>query len=271
VFVLRSARQAREFGRWVKANFEAIREQAESSTRRGKLIRIEQYQVGPLRYLRFCYETGDAAGQNMSSKATFVACEWILRTWAEKGARYLLSGNVDTDKKHSRMNVLHTRGKRVVAEAVLRRDVMERAFGADAWKLNWARSIQATGSFLAGSASNGGQAANGLAALFIATGQDAANVAESHATVGYSQMLDDGDFYISITLPALIVASYGGGTGLPTQRRCLEMMGCYGEGKAEKLAEICAATVLAGEISLSAAVLYGDWVAAHERLGRNRR
>ena len=80
----------------------------------------------------------------------------------------------------------------------------------------------------------------------------------------------NGDYYWSITLPSLIVATYGGGTGLPTQRECLAMLGCYGSGKAPKLAEICAAVVLAGEISLSSAVLHGDWVTTHDRLGRNR-
>ena len=88
-------------------------------------------------------------------------------------------------------------------------------------------------------------AANGLTALFIATGQDVANVSESHAGVVYNQLLTNGDLYWSITLTSLIVATYGGGTGLPTQRECLEMLGCYGSGKADKFAEICAVAVLA--------------------------
>jgi hydroxymethylglutaryl-CoA reductase (NADPH) len=106
--------------------------------------------------------------------------------------------------------------------------------------------------------------------MFIATGQDAANIAESHASITYSQLLDSGDYYWSVTLPSLIVATHGGGTGLATQRECLEIMGCYGAGNVEKLAEICAAVVLAGEVSLGGAVLHGDWVESHERLGRNR-
>jgi hydroxymethylglutaryl-CoA reductase (NADPH) len=106
--------------------------------------------------------------------------------------------------------------------------------------------------------------------LFIATGQDVANISESHAAISYGQLLENGDYYWSITLPSLIVATYGGGTGLPTQRQCLEMLDCYGAGKVNKLAEICVGVVLAGEISLGCAVLHGDWVSAHERLGRNR-
>ena len=124
---------------------------------------------------------------------------------------------------------------------------------------------------MAGSAYTGAHAANALAALFIATGQDAANVSESHAGISYAQLLPNGDYYWSVTLPALIVASYGGGTALATQRECLEMLDCYGKGKADKLAEICAAVVLAGEVSLTSAVLYGDWVSAHDQYGRNRK
>jgi hydroxymethylglutaryl-CoA reductase (NADPH) len=126
------------------------------------------------------------------------------------------------------------------------------------------------GALMSGAASNGAHAANGIAALFIATGQDVANVAESQAAITYSQLLDNGDYYWSITLPSLIVATYGGGTGLATQRECLEMLGCYGTGHVAKFAEIVAAVVLAGDISLSAAVLHGDWVSSHDALGRNR-
>lgn len=182
----------------------------------------------------------------------------------------MLAGNIDTDKKHSQLNTLFTRGKRVVAEAVLRRDVLRRVLGVEAADLLRSHQLCSLGAFIAGSANNGAHAANGLTALFIATGQDVANVAESHAAVVYAHLLEDGDFYWSITLPSLIVASYGGGTALPTQRECLEMLGCYGEGKANKLAEICAAVVLAGEASLSAAIIRGDWVASHDKYGRNR-
>jgi len=268
-FALDDARQALHFGKWVADHFEEIRDAAEATTHQGHLISIRQYPVGPLRYLRFNYTTGDAAGQNMTGRATLAACEWIQHHYPGP-ARYLLSGNIDTDKKHSRLNMLETRGKRVVAEATINRELLRSLMGIDTGHVFWSRQIQMVGSFLAGSASNGAHAANGLAALFIATGQDAANVAESHASISYSQLLENGDYYWSVTLPALIVATHGGGTGLATQRECLEMMGCYGPDKVQKLAEICAAVVLAGEVSLAGAVLHGDWVDSHERLGRNR-
>jgi len=269
-FVFGDALRAREFGSWVERSFEAIKSAAESTTRTGRLVRIDQYAIGPVRHLRFNYTTGDAAGQNMTGKATLAACQWIAANYPG-GARFLLSGNMDTDKKHSHINMLHTRGKRVVAEAVLTRDAVQRIMGVDTAELFRARQVSQAGAFLAGSSNNGAHAANGLAALFIACGQDVANVAESHAAITYSQLLDDGDYYWSITLPALIVATYGGGTALPTQRECLELLGCYGAQRADKFAEICAATVLAGETSLASAVLHGDWVESHDRLGRNRK
>lgn len=269
VFTLGDALQARDFGAWVKLNYADIRKAAEATTQIGKLIDINQFAVGPMRYLRFNYTTGDAAGQNMTGKATFIACEWIKRNYPGK-LEYCLTGNIDTDKKHSHMNMLMTRGKRVVAEAVIRREVLLALTHVDTRDLHRAGQMELTGSFLAGSANNGAHAANGLAGLFIATGQDVANIAESHAAITYTQMLDNGDLYWSITIPSLIVATYGGGTGLPTQKQCLELMGCYGTGKVQKFAEICAAMVLAGETSLTAAMLHGDWVSAHEMLGRNR-
>jgi hydroxymethylglutaryl-CoA reductase (NADPH) len=269
VFHFADARQAREFGAWLVEQFASIKAAAESTTRVGKLVEIEQYAVGNLLYLRFNYTTGDAAGQNMTGKATWAACEWI-RAQHPLRPHFMLSGSIDTDKKHSAINTLQTRGKRVIAEVTIRNAVLERLMRVDTRTLFRARQVSTAGSFMAGSAYNGPHSANGLAAMFIATGQDAANVAESHAGITYAQLLDNGDYYWSVTLPSLIVASYGGGTGLPTQRECLEMLGCYGQGKADRLAEIVAAVVLAGDVSLGSAVLAGDWVSSHDRLGRNR-
>jgi hydroxymethylglutaryl-CoA reductase (NADPH) len=269
VFHFADARRARDFGRWLDEHFAAIKAAAEATTRIGRLVDIEQYAVGNLLYTRFNYTTGDAAGQNMTGKATWAACEWIKANHPLQPA-YMLSGSIDTDKKHSAVNTLRTRGKRVIAEATIRDDVLQRLMRVDTRTLFHARQVSMAGSFMAGSAYNGPHSANGLAAMFIAMGQDAANVAESHAGITYAQLLDNGDYYWSVTLPSLIVASYGGGTGLPTQRECLEMLGCYGQGKADRLAEIVAAVVLAGDVSLGSAVLAGDWVSSHDRLGRNR-
>ncbi len=269
VFLFADAMQAREFGAWLVSEFETIKAVSETTTRSGKLTHIEQYPVANMLYTRFCYTTGDAAGQNMTSKATFAACEWIKVNHPLQ-PRYILSGAVDTDKKHSAMNMIQTRGKRVIAEFTLKREVARDLLRIDTANLFHYRQIAAVGAMQAGAAYGGAHSANGLAAVFIATGQDAANVAESHGGITYGQLLDNGDYYWSVTLPAVICATHGGGTGLPTQRECLEVLGCYGTGKADKLAEIIAAVVLAGDVSLTSAVLAGDWVSSHEALGRNR-
>ena len=269
VFVFDSAREARAFRDWVDEHLAEIRATAEATSHVARLLYIDPYLSNKFAYLRFNFATGDAAGQNMTGKATLAACEWIKNNYPGR-IRYFLSGNIDTDKKHSHLNTLLTRGKRVVAEAVIQREAIEELMHVDTRNLFWTRQVQMTGAFLAGSANNGAHSANGLAALFLATGQDVANIAESQAAITYSQYLDDGNYYWSITLPSLIVGTCGGGTGLATQKQCLEMLGCYGQGKVKKFAEICAAVVLAGETSLAGAMLNGDWVSAHERLGRNR-
>ena len=269
VFEFADALEARHFSDWLTAHFAQIKAAAESTSSVAKLVSITPFAVGNLLYCRFDYTTGDAAGQNMVGKATLAACEHIVETHPDK-PWYILSGNIDTDKKHSGINTLLTRGKRVIAECTIRKDILERLMGVTTADLFRMRQISNAGAFMAGSANNGAHSANGLTAMFIATGQDVANVAESHAAITYAQLLPNGDYYWSITIPSLIVATYGGGTGLATQRECLDLLGCYGKGKADKLAEICAAVVLAGETSLSSAILAGHWVSSHDRLGRNR-
>jgi len=269
VFIFEDAREAREFGVWVEEHFDDIKEQAETTTSSGKLRDIQQFSAARMRYLRFNYTTGDAAGQNMVGKATFVACEWIKGNYPGI-KRYMLSGAMDTDKKHSQLNTLHTRGKRVIAEVIIPSALLEKVMGVTSETLFKARAITQVGGLLAGSINTGAHSANGITATFIATGQDVANVAESSAAIVYVDLDSENNYYFSITIPSLIVATYGGGTGLPTQRECLKMMGCSGTGKVNKLAEIIGATVLAGELSLMSAVLAGDWVTSHDALGRNR-
>jgi hydroxymethylglutaryl-CoA reductase (NADPH) len=275
VFIFKNAREARDFGLWLNDHFLEIKAQAETTTKIGKLVIIERYHAGRYMYLRFDYTTGDAAGQNMTGKATFMACEWI-RSHYEPAKVYILDSNFATDKKASMINILKTRGKRVTAEVTIPEAIVRSEMNSSPFKLEYGLKVSMIGSFMSGAMNNGLHSANALAALFIATGQDAANVAESHAAVVNAERTREGDFYYSITIPSLIVATYGGGTGLATQRECLEMLGCYGEGKVMKFAEITAATALAGEISLMSAINIDklsraiDWVSSHDKMGRNR-
>ena len=269
VFVFQDAHQGREFKNWVDENFNLIREQAEATSRVAKLQDIDSYLASKFVYLRFNYTTGDAAGQNMVGRATFAASSWIIDNYPGIQHFYLES-NFATDKKASQINIMRTRGKRVTAEATVPRDILIQHMRVEPETLAYHYGVGNIGSILSGANNNGLHSANAITALFIATGQDVANVAESSAGILYAELTPEKDFYISITIPSLIVATYGGGTSLATQRECLEILGAYGKGKVNKLAEIIAGTVLAGELSLAAAISSTDWVSSHEQYGRNR-
>ena len=268
-FVFDSAREARAFGNWLQEHFEEIKRAAESTTRSGQLRDIEQYSASRILFTRFNYTTGDAAGQNLTGKATQAACAWIIANQPTV-RHYYLESNFATDKKSSQVNMLHTRGKRVVAEATIPSELIERHMHISSAEMFRARQVSNLGGFMSGVNNNGAHSANGITALFIATGQDVANVAESSAAFVFAELGPCGEYYYSVTIPSLIVATYGGGTGLATQRECLELLGCYGSGNVRKFAEIVAATVLCGELSLGSAVVAEEWVNAHDLYGRNR-
>ncbi len=269
VFVFQDARAGREFVRWLEDNVGRIRKEAEATSSVAKLLNIDPYLANKFVYLRFNFSTGDAAGQNMAGKATFAACNWILEHY-EGITNFYLESNFATDKKSSQVNIMRTRGKRVTAEATVTREGLKRQFDLEPEQLVHHYGVANIGAFLSGANNNGLHSANGITAMFIATGQDVANVAESSAGILYCELTPDGGLYGSLTIPSLIVATHGGGTGLATQRECLEVLGCYGKGKVNKLAEIVAGVSLAGEISLAAAIASSDWVSAHEKYGRNR-
>ena len=270
VFVFEDARAALRFGHWVEENFAAIKAKAEETTSSGKLRNIEQYAVAKMRWLRFNFTCGDAAGQNMVSKATRHACMWMLDRNPPGLEHFSLAANFDTDKKHSFINQLHTRGKRVIAEVTLPAQMLKDVMHTSGEELNRQRHLSNLGAIMVGSTCNGAHFANGITAMFIACGQDVANVAESHAGQVYQELKPNGDYYFSVTIPSLVVATYGGGTGLPSQRECLEVMGCYGRDRVYKFAELVAATVLCGELSLASAIVSDQWVSSHDQFGRNR-
>jgi hydroxymethylglutaryl-CoA reductase (NADPH) len=269
-FLFPSAREARDFGGWLKEHFDEIKQAAEATTKSGKLIEIEQYSASRMLYTRFDYTTGDAAGQNLTGKATAAACAWIVANYEPGIERFFLESNFATDKKSSQVNMLHTRGKRVVAEATIPDALFKDVMNSGSELMYRARQVSNLGGFMSGVNNNGAHSANGITAVFIATGQDVANVAESSAAFVYTELRDNGDYYYSVTIPSLIVATYGGGTALATQRECLELLGCYGKDNVRKFTEIVAATVLCGELSLGSAIVAEEWVNAHDLLGRNR-
>jgi hydroxymethylglutaryl-CoA reductase (NADPH) len=270
VFVFDDAVSARRFSEWITASTADIKAVTDATDPFVKLDYIDHYLAGKFAYLRFNFKTGDAAGMNMVGKAAFAACNWILENCNEvKIQRFFLESNLATDKKASMINMMKTRGKRVVAEAVVKRDVLLEIMDAETEALYYHSKVAGLGTMLSGANNNGCHAANAITAVFLATGQDVANVSESSMGLLYSELTPENDLYMSITLPSLIVATCGGGTGLPTQKEALQTMGCYGVGKVKKFAEIVAGTVLAGEISLAAAISSLDWVSSHDQYGRN--
>jgi hydroxymethylglutaryl-CoA reductase (NADPH) len=269
VFVFDSGRDAKVFRAWVYQHYDEIRDAAESTSSVAKLEDIDTYLSNKFAFLRFNYSTGDAAGQNMVGRATFAACSWILER-APNVRKFYLESNLATDKKASQINVMRTRGKRVVAEATIPRDALIQLMRVEPESLFYHYNVSNVGALLSGANNNGCHSPNAITAMFIATGQDVANVSESSAGILYAELTPEKDFYISLTIPSLIVATHGGGTGLPTQRECLEILGCTGRGTVNKLAEIIAGVALAGELSLASAISSLDWVSSHEKYGRNR-
>ncbi len=269
-FVFDDMVEAGRFIVWVVGQFDALREEAGKTTGHGRLEDMKVTLEGNHVYLNFEYVTGDAAGQNMVTIATDAVCRRIVAECPIKPRHWFIESNLSGDKKATAISHLFVRGKKVTAEVVVPRELFMRFLHTtpemvmEYWKMSFVGGVQS------GSIGVQGHYANGLAALFIACGQDAACVAEASVGITRVEVTGAGDLYISVSLPNLIVGTVGGGTGLPTQRECLEMLGCRGEGTARKFAEICAATVLAGEISIMGALAADQFTLAHLRYGRRK-
>ena len=272
VFRAQGIEHAQEMVSWVRENFEKIKKAAESTTTHGKLLDVKPFITGRNVYLRFSFDTKDAMGMNMATIACDAACGLIERETKSKCVS--LSGNVCTDKKPAAINLIEGRGKTVVAEVVVSSEVVRKSLKSSVdgvVEINYRKNLQ--GSALAGALSYNSHVANMIAGVFAATGQDLAQVTDSSLAIASAEKLESGDLYFSLYLPALEVGTVGGGTGLPTQKECLELLGCAGSGKppganSKKLAEIIAATALAGELSTLAAQSAGHLAPAHKRLGR---
>ncbi|HEX4963465.1 MAG TPA: hydroxymethylglutaryl-CoA reductase [Thermoanaerobaculia bacterium] len=268
VFLFDGVAEAAAFARELPGLFDGLKAEAESTTRHGRLLRVEPRALGREVAVHFVYWTADAHGMNMIVKATDRACRWLVKQG--RAGRYYLFSGAESEKRASGSLFGGGKGKKVTAGARIPLRLV-RAYlhtTPEGMADLWHRTV--LGHLQAGALGYNGHFANGLTALFIACGQDVANVANSAVGVTSFEVLPGGDLYASVTLPSLTVATVGGGTGLGTARECLEMLGCAGTGGAPKLAEIAAATVLAGELSMGAAIASGEFVAAHETYGRNR-
>jgi hydroxymethylglutaryl-CoA reductase (NADPH) len=257
-----------EFVRSLPGRFEEIRRVAESTTRHGRLLRLEPRVLGRDVYLKFCYHTADAHGMNMIMKATEAVCRWLVEQRAT--SRYYVITGSCSEKRSGGAALAGGKGKTVVAEAVVPAALLRTYLRVAPERMldMWHRTL--LGQVAANVAGYNGHLANGLAALFIACGQDVANVANAAAGITGFDLTGEGDLYLSVTLPSLTVGTVGGGTHLGTSLECLRMLGCAGAGGAARFAEIAAAAALAGELSMGAAIAVGDIAAAHEDYGRNR-
>jgi hydroxymethylglutaryl-CoA reductase (NADPH) len=275
VFRTSGIAETRDFIRWVAEHENEIRDVVEGTSRFLKLQAVRPQAFGSSIYLRFRFASGDAMGMNMAT----IACDRVVRDLIEPatGATCVaLSGNFCVDKKPSAVNFLEGRGKRVFAEVELDGDVLAKCLKSNAQSLaevQYRKNM--LGSIAAGAMGFNAHYANVLAAFFIATGQDLAQVVEGAMGVTCIEPRGDDGVYASVFMPDLPLGAVGGGTALATQREALALLGIEARDDepgwaAMRMAEILGATVLAGEISLLAAFTSGDLASAHERLGRGK-
>ena len=271
LFRLGNLAEAVEFVQFVEQSTAFLQTQVRSVSRHAELLDIEPNIEGNQVILSFEYKTGDAAGQNMVTICTQHLCEWILSNMPVPPKFWYIESNFSGDKKAVVNAFLRTRGKRVSAEVLVPKEIVHRVLKSTPEALERYYENATLASIQSGAIGINGHYANGLAAIFIACGQDVACVAEAAIGINRFEITPkkaDGDLYFSVTLPNLIVGTVGGGTGLHTQSQCLALMECQGPGTANKFAEICAATVLAGELSIIAALAEGHFTSAHKALGR---
>jgi hydroxymethylglutaryl-CoA reductase (NADPH) len=282
VFRVRGVAEAQAVLEWVGDHADDLRAAAESTTSHGELLDVDPYVVGDSVFLRFVYDTKDAMGMNMATIATREAADLVeAGTPADLVA---LSGNLCADKKPAAINAVEGRGRTVSADVVLPREYVEETLKTTPEAMvegNTRKNL--VGSAKAASLGFNAHAANTVAAVFLATGQDAAQVVEAANAIttmevrerdaGSEEGADEGDLYASVSLASLEVGTVGGGTGLPTQSEALDVLGLGGGGdppgaNADALAEVIAVGALAGELSLVAAFTSRHLASAHEELGR---
>lgn len=267
VYAFKNITEAGLFALWINESYAALKETAESTTRHGKLIDIHTHMEGNHVYLMCEYTTGDAAGQNMTTIATHALCQRIADQTPVKPDYWFLESNFSGDKKASASSFTSVRGKKVTAEVLIPAALIEKHLHTDIETMHNYWRVSALGGVMSGTIGVQGHYANGLAAFYLATGQDVACVSES--SIGITRMeIRDNNLYVSVTLPNIVVGTVGGGTKLPTQTAALNMLGLKGPGHVHALAEVCAAVCLAGELSLIGAICAGEFAGAHQKLAR---
>jgi len=269
IFMFETVGDMCKFTEWVGANFDIIKKEAETTTSHGKLLAIDPYPMGSKVGLRFSYFCGDASGQNMTTIATHKAMHFIKAKYQGKLLDCFLECNMSGDKKVNSINFTSNRGKKVLAQVLIPHDVVNNYLKTTPERLCKVYDMGVLGVLQANAFGVQAHFSNPLTAVYIACGQDPACAAESACGITHVEMMKD-KVNFTVTLPNLMVGTVGGGTGLPTQKACLEIIGCHGSGGATKMAEILAATVLAAEVSLIASIASDDFAGAHASYGRHK-
>lgn len=267
-FAFATLAQAARFAAWIEAEAESLARVAQTTTAHGRMTGARATVEGNHVYVNLDFETGEAAGQNMVTLAAGAVVQYIARHSPVRAASCFLEANHSGDKKASAISLARVRGKRVSAEVLLPRALLAERLHTSPERMTEYWRMAALGGVLSGTVGVQGHFANGLAALYIACGQDAACVAESAVGVTRLELTGSGDLYACVTLPNVIVGAVGGGTGLPSQQACLEILRRGGPADARALAELCAALALAGELSLIGALCSGDFARAHAERAR---
>lgn len=269
-FAFATVTDAGRFTAWVVQNFDQLKAAAEATTRHGRLHEISPHIEGDHVYLLCTYTTGDAAGQNMVTIATEALCGHILETCPVKPLFWFVEANMSGDKKASALSFLSVRGRKATASVILPGDLVRSHLHTTPERMQDYWRMSAMGGVMSGAIGVQGHYANGLAALYLATGQDAACVAESAVGVTRIELREGDRLFVSVTLPNIIVGTVGGGTGLPTQTAGLNILGLKGAGHARAFAEVCAAVCLAGELSIIGALCAHEFASAHQKLARGK-
>jgi hydroxymethylglutaryl-CoA reductase (NADPH) len=268
-FAFNNAIEAGRFLSWVLENSDDLGRAVESTSKHARLLDVTPSLVGKEVFLLFQFSTGDAAGQNMVTLATEAICRQLIESAPVKPLTWFVEANLSGDKKATHLAFQLSRGKRVVSEVTVNAALVQKFLHTtpDQIKRYWEMAM--LGALQSGSIGMQGHVANGLTAMFMACGQDVACVSEAAVGLTRFDVTSNGDLYLSLTLPDVIVGTVGGGTHLPTARECLDMLGCAGAGQARKFAEICGVTALAGELSIAGALAAGEFSSAHATFGRS--
>jgi hydroxymethylglutaryl-CoA reductase (NADPH) len=266
-FAFRTLHEAGQFIGWVLNALPELKRVAGATTRHGHLREMRVNLEGNHVYLILDFSTADAAGQNMVTIATQAVCDHIARTCPIRPRYLFVEANHSGDKKASAQSFITGRGRSITADVLIPRALVEDRLHTTPETMEAYWKMAAVGGLLSGTIGMQGQYANGLAAVFLACGQDVACVAEAAVGVTRIESAPEGT-YIAVTLPNLVVGTVGGGTALPSQRACLDILGLAGPGHAKAFAEVCAATALAGELSIAGALAAGDFARSHQLLAR---